>query len=119
LPRTSIGRADLLDAAGLQERSDAVTEDPVIVAEHETRLKIIWHSLSQLVDDPAHGREASDIEMQNLPPTMLENDKDVEDAERRNGDSAEIDGPAFPDMIAKEGQPGLLRLPCAGRIENF
>ena len=84
-----------------------MSEEPIVISEHEPRLKTVRHCLSKLLDDPVHGRDLGHVEVKHPTATMLKNDEYVEDVECRGGDGAEVDGPAFIEMISKEGQPRL------------
>jgi hypothetical protein len=51
----------------------------------------------------------SDIEVEDAPPVVGEDDEDEQDAQTRGGDGEEIDGDEVPDVIGQELAPRLRR----------
>jgi len=63
--------------------------------------------LSQLLDDPRTRRMPSDVEVQNAPPIMVDDEKAIKHAESDRWGREEIHcGNRFP-VVAKESEPTL------------
>jgi len=57
------------------------------------------------------------VEVNDLSPFMTQNDKDIQDSERRCGNSEEVHRYQFLYMIIEESTPGLgRRLPMADHV---
>jgi len=98
---------DFLNTAHFQKSTDAVTIDPVVVTEHESRLFSKGHSLFDLKDDPLHTRKSGDVEMKDLAAGMIEKHEDIQDFERQSRNRTEIKGSGFMEMVSDKGKPGL------------
>ena len=68
LPGTVIGGTDFLNPTPIQEGTDTVAIDPVIVPEHESRLPIERHGFLELKDDPFHAGKSGNVKVGNLAP---------------------------------------------------
>src|SRR6202521_5285597 len=74
-----------------------------------------WKRLSQLLDDPTARRMLRDINVQDVPPIMADDEEAVEHAERDRWHSEEIHGRNRFPMVSKEGQPALGRVRISRR----
>ena len=75
--------------------------------------RLIRESLAQLLHDPTAGGMAGDIEVQDAPPAVIDDEKAVEHAEGEGGDSKEVHGRDDFSMIPQKRKPTLggLRVP--------
>ena len=71
LPGASIGGSDFLFVVGIQKAPDAEAKDAVVIPKEVARLLTEGHGLTQLLDDPVHGRVGSDGKVAHNAPTVL------------------------------------------------
>src|ERR1035438_7050541 len=76
---------------------------------------IVGKSFSQLLRDPGAGGMASDVEVQNAPAIMADDEEAVQNPKGESGDGEEIHGSDSFTMIAQKGQPALGGLRVLGR----
>src|SRR5208282_6588477 len=73
--------------------------------------QVAWRSiprkgLCNLAGEPTGGGVPGAIQMQNLPPSVAEDDAHVQQPKRGGGDHKHIDSSDAVDLIAQEGPPG-------------
>ena len=66
-----------------------------------------WKRLPQLLDDPTARRMLRDVDVQDAPSIVADDEEAVEHAERDRWHSEEIHGRNRFPMVSKEGQPAL------------
>jgi len=66
-----------------------------------------WKRLAQLLDDPTAGRMLRDVNVQDAPTIMTDDEEAVEHAERNRWRDEEIHGRNRFPMVSKERQPAL------------
>jgi hypothetical protein len=97
----------------LNDRTAAGTSSPYLACRSKmTNLgaESRWKCFSQLLDDPRACRMLCDIEVQDAPKIVTDDEKTVERAECDRRNSEEIHcGNRFP-VIAEKGKPALGRL---------
>jgi hypothetical protein len=71
-------------------------------------------SFSQLLNDPDAGRMASDIEVEDAPPVMADDEEAVQNPERDRRDCEEVHRCDRLAVIPQEGQPALHRFRISG-----
>ncbi|MGA2688219.1 MAG: hypothetical protein ABSE85_09135 [Candidatus Korobacteraceae bacterium] len=86
-----------------------------MVEEEKSGRGIVGKSLSQLLHGPAAGGMASDVEVQNAPAIMGDDEGAVQSPKGESGDGEEIHGSDSFPMIAQKGQPALRGLRVLGR----
>ena len=74
----------------------------------------LWERLAQLLDDPRRRRVTGDVEMQDLPSPMLDDEEAVQQLERHRGHGEEVEGNDHLAMILEEGQRAFTRPPADG-----
>jgi hypothetical protein len=68
---------------------------------------LLKEGVDELLSGPGSGGVLGDVEADNAPAVMGEDDKDEEDAEASNGHGKEVDRDQVADMVSEEGPPGL------------
>ena len=64
----------------------------------------LWERLAHLLDDPRRRRVTGDVEMQDLPSPMLDDEEALQQLERHRGHGEEVEGNDHLAMILEEGQ---------------
>jgi hypothetical protein len=77
-----------------------------------------WKRLPQLLDDPTTRRMLGDVNVQDAPPIMADDEEAVEHAERDRWHREEIHGRNRFPMVSKEGQPALGRVRISRRSSS-
>jgi hypothetical protein len=84
-----------------------MAEDRIAVAQEVAGELSKGKSLPQLLGGPLRGRVSGNIEVQNAPSVMGQDQKHVKDLEANRGHGEEIDGDQLLGMILEEGAPSL------------
>ena len=79
----------------------------VPIKDEKSRSRLIGESLPQLLNDPTTGGMSCDIEMQDTPPTVMDDKEAVEHTERDGRDGEEVHGRDGFSMITQKGEPTL------------
>jgi hypothetical protein len=114
LPRTLVGRLNRIDLHGSHSNWDFQAVFRVTIKDEELGSSAEWKCFSQLVDDPHTRRMLRDVEVQNTPPVVTNDEEAVENAERDGGNCEEVhcsDG--FP-MVPEKSHPPFGRLGILG-----
>jgi hypothetical protein len=112
LPGRSVGGEDLLNAHPLQPCSEDLAILLVSVAEKVFRSRVPGKSLHDLPDCPLGGWMGSDIEMEDVPSSVTQDHKHIEDFERKRWDGEEINGDHVHHMVLQKGSPRLRAWPA-------
>jgi hypothetical protein len=107
LPRTLGRSADRTHAQGSNRCRDFQSVLGITVKDDEPRSGSKWKCFSQLLDDPRACRMLCDIEVQDAPTIVTDDEKAIEHAEGDRRNSEEVHrGNRFP-VIAQKGKPAL------------
>ena len=82
LPRTFERSADRIHPQGSNRRGDFQSILGITIKDDEPRSGSKWKCFSQLLDDPQACRMLCDIEMQDAPTIVTDDEKTIERAER-------------------------------------
>jgi hypothetical protein len=77
---------------------DAIAELRVAVEDQVAGSSVPWERLMKLLDDPSGRRVGGDVDVEDLTPSMMDDEEDVEDVERDGRDREEVarsDGPRW------------------------
>src|SRR6266478_6419432 len=107
LPRTSERGADRTHAQGPNRCGDFQSILGITIKDDEPRCGTKWKRFSQLLDDPRACRMLGDIEVQDAPTIMTDDEEAIEHAERNRWRGEEIHGRNRFPMVSKERQPAL------------
>jgi hypothetical protein len=77
LPRAFEGCANRFHAKGLYRLDSVRTEDNVPVMDQVSRSRIVGEGFAQLLDHPRAGRMFGDVEMQDSPLVMSDDEKNT------------------------------------------
>jgi hypothetical protein len=107
LPRTFERSADTIYPQGSNRCGDFQSILGITIKDDEPRSRSKWKCFSQLLDDPQACRMLGDIEVQDTPTIVTDDEKAIEHAEgdRRNGEEVHR-GNRFP-VITEKGKPAL------------
>jgi hypothetical protein len=110
LPRTLERGADRTHAQGSNRCGDYQSILGITIKDDEPRGGSKWKCFSQLLDDPRACRMLCDIEVQDTPTIVTDDEKAIErpEGDRRNGEEVHR-GNRFP-VITEKGKPALGRL---------
>src|SRR5882762_10332404 len=107
LPRTSERGADRTHAQGPNRCGDFQSILGITIKDDEPRSGSKWKRFSQLLDDPRACRMLGDIEVQDTPTIVTDDEKAIEHAEGDRRNSKEVHrGNRFP-VITEKGKPAL------------
>src|SRR6267378_1312525 len=109
LPRALRRRQDFTDAHALQALPEHVTVDGVATAEEIRWGGVVREGVHDLLDRPSGGGMLGDIEVEDAPAVMGEDDQNEEDAPASGRNGEEVDRDEVADMVGEEGSPGLRR----------
>jgi hypothetical protein len=88
---------------------------PIVIKYEKLRCRLEGKCFSQLLDNPDAGGIASDIEVENAPPAMADDEEAIENAERDRRDREEVHRCDRLAMIPQEGHPSLRRFRISRR----
>ena len=83
LPWRSFCCPNLLDAHRRQSTSEIKAIDLVVITDDIRRCSLPWERLGDLLARPCCSRVRRDVEVDDLPPRIVEDQEDVEDLEGR------------------------------------
>ncbi len=107
LPRTFERGADRTHAEGSNRCGDFQSILGITIKDDEPWSGFKWKCFSQLLDDPQACRMLCDIEVQDAPTIVTDNEKAIERAESDRRNSKEVHrGNRFP-VITEKGKPAL------------
>src|SRR5258708_29912888 len=110
LPRTFERSADRIYPQGSNRCGDFQSILGITIKDDEPGSGFKWKCFSQLLDDPQACRMLGDIEVQDTPTVVTDDEKTIEHAEGDRRNSEEVHrGNRFP-VIAEKGKPALGRL---------
>src|SRR5215831_5119317 len=110
LPRTPSGYRYLLDAQSINSYAEIMTINPITISYQVARHGVVGKRFHDLLCRPTGGRVFRDIEMQNTPTVMREDDENIKHTELYGRDCEEVDRDHLADVISKKRHPGLRRL---------
>src|SRR6266478_717806 len=114
LPGTLPGGLNANDFHGLNGRGYVEPVLGIVIEDEVFGSGVVWKRFSQLLNDPAAGRMASDIDVEDTPPVMADDKEAVENAERDRRDREEVHRCDRLAVILQEGQPALSRFRISG-----
>src|ERR1700738_502052 len=110
LPRTFERGADRIHPQGSNRCGHFQSILGISIKDDEPRSGSKWKCLSQLLDDPRACRMLCDVEVQDTPTIVTDDEKTIEHAEGDRRNSEEVHrGNRFP-VIAEKGKPARGRL---------
>ena len=110
LPRTFERSADSIHAQGSNGCGDFQSILGITIKDDEPRSGSKWKCFSQLLDDPRACRMLCDIEVQDTPTIVTDDEKAIERAEGNRRNTEEVHrGNRFP-VITEKGKPARGRL---------
>src|SRR5258708_8273616 len=110
LPRTFERGADRIHPQGSNRCGDFQSILGIAIKDDEPRSGSKWKCFSQLLDNPRACRMLCDIEVQDAPAIVTDDEKAIEHAESDRRNSEEVHrGNRFP-VITEKGKPALSRL---------
>jgi hypothetical protein len=113
LPRTPQRSADTLDLHRSDRGGDLRPILGITIKDDKPRRRPKWKRFSQLLDDPQARRMPGDVEVQDPPPIMADDEEAVEHPESDRWDREEVHrGDGFP-VVPQKREPALgwLRVP--------
>ena len=112
LPRTPQRSADALDFHRSDRSGDLRPILGVTIEDDEPWSRPKWKRLPQLLDGPQARRMAGNVDVQDAPPVVADDEEAVEHAEPDRRDGKEIHGRNRFPVVSKEREPtfGWLRL---------
>jgi len=117
LPRTSWCGNHLLDAHVLDALLEVPTIDTVTISQKVSGCFIPWESIDDLLGSPLGSWIRGDVEMQDAPSVMSQDQEDEEDLIPHGWYDEEVDGRDVSDVILQEALPGLRRrLPLTDHV---
>ena len=105
---------DLANPHPLHPPSEPVTIDRVPVTDEESwDWPIAWECLDELLGRPFRGRAGSDIEVEDAPAIVGEDQEAHQKPERGCGNDEEVAGRRVRQVISEEDEPGLRAWPAS------
>src|SRR5712692_6478489 len=110
LPRTLERSADRIHPQGSNRCGDFQSILGITIKDDEPRSGSKWKCFSQLLDDPRASRMLCDIEVQDAPTIVTDNEKAIEQAECDRRNSEEVHRGNRFSVMTEKGKPALGRL---------
>src|SRR5260221_7120761 len=110
LPRTFERGADRIHHQGSNRCGDFQSILGITIKDDEPRSGSKWKCFSQLLDDPRACRMLCDIEMQDAPPIVTDDEKTIERAEGDRRNSEEVHRGNCFSVITEKGKAARGRL---------
>src|SRR4029077_14342697 len=115
LPRTLLRRSDRGDPQRSDSWRNLRSIFAIAVEDQKPRSRVQGKGFPQLLNDPCARRMLRNIEVQNMPPVMANDEKAIERAERKGRYREEVHrGNRFP-MIAEKREPAFSRFRISRR----
>ena len=111
LPRTPWCGDHLFDPHVLDPALEVLAVDAVAIAQEETWCVIPGECVDDLLGSPLSRRVRGDVEVQDAPPVMSQDQEDKEDLISHGWYDEEVDGRDVSDVILQEAPPCLRRWP--------
>jgi hypothetical protein len=96
---------------------ELLTVDSVTIPKQIDGGGVVWEGVDELLGRPGGGRMLRDVEVDDAPAVVGEDDEDEEDAEANGGHGEEVDRDEAADVIGEERPPGLRGLGTTLRHE--
>src|SRR4051794_19030008 len=110
LPRRPDTRSLGFQTRCLQQCDDVRIEGGVAVEDDVTVPGAFGKSLTQLLDHPLRRRMGSDVEVQDPPASVLDDEKAVQQFECHGWHGEEVEGSDYLSMVLEKAQPTLARV---------
>ena len=110
LLRTLSRDSDGLDAHGSHAAHDLGVEDGISVQDEVLDRRLVREGLPELLDHPVRRWVGRDIEVEDLPATVLDDEESVEQTERGRRDDKEVHGREDVAMVTEKSLPALALL---------
>jgi hypothetical protein len=108
---------NLLGSHALHAVPKWLTVDLVAVAEEIGRRGLVRKGVHDLLSGPVGGGVLGQVEVDDAPAVVGEDDEDEEDAEASGGHGEEVDGDQVAEVVGEERPPGLRGLGAPLRQE--
>ena len=105
-----------LDTDCSRPAGEGLAEAGVTVTEEEPRLLAPGRGLDELAPYPVGGGMSGHVQVNELAPTVLDEEEDVERLEGEGWHGEEVAGPNAWRVVLKEGAPGLGRRAAASLV---
>src|ERR1700686_3356148 len=105
LPRTFERSADRIHPQGSNRCRDFQSILGITIKDNEPRSGSKWKCFSQLLDDPQACRMLCDVEVQDAPTIVADDEEAVEHTERNRWHGEEVHRRNRFPMVSKEGEP--------------
>jgi len=109
LPRAVRRRQDFTDAHALHALAERVAVDRVAIAEEVGRGGVVREGVHDLLGGPGGGGMLGDVEVEDAPPMVGQDNEYEEDVQASGGDGEEVNRDKVADMVDEECSPGLRR----------
>jgi hypothetical protein len=107
LPGRTRCRDHFLYPQARQAATRLVAEYTVAIPDQITRRRLEGEGLPQLLTNPRSGRRRRNVEVNDPPAFMAENDEDVEQAKRNRGNDEEVHRGQCAGVVFQESTPSL------------
>jgi hypothetical protein len=107
LPWTLRRRANLLDPHAVQAMEELLTVDPVTIPEEICRRGLLRERFDKLLSRPGGGGMLGDVEVDDAPAVVSEQDEDEEDPGAAGGSGEKVDRDQVADVVGEKRPPGL------------
>jgi hypothetical protein len=107
LPRRARCNEDLLNSHAANPIPEVGTMDPISVTEHVPGRCVVRKRFDDLLGRPALRWMTGDVEVNDHPSMVLENQEANEDAEVHGRDCEEVDRRDLANMVVQEDAPSL------------
>ena len=94
------------------------TVDSISVSQQILGCCIPWARLNELLCSPFRGRVSGNVEVNDLPGSMVENDRYVQNSEGRSRHRQKVHGIGVVHVILQECPPGLGRRPTGSEFPD-
>jgi hypothetical protein len=101
-------REDLTKTHAVNFPRKSVTINAIPISQQESRLgAIAWKRFKDLLGGPLGGRMVSDVEMKNMPLSVVEDDETEQQSKASGWNHKKITGSCAPKMVLEESSPAL------------
>ncbi len=107
LPRTTVSGSLGLDSEVLDRVEDTIREDRVVVVDPESVGVLFGKRLPELLDRPRRGRVGREIEVQDSPLPVLDDEPHVEQLEVDGRNDEEVHCRDDIPVVSEKGHPAL------------
>ena len=111
LPRASVRSSDRFHTKRSNGVSHLDAEDLITIMDQMLVMDLEWERLSKLLDYPRRSWVSRCIHMNDLTPSVIDDEENIQQSERDCRDNEKIHSHNDVAMVGKKGFPGL-HFPC-------